>query len=62
MRAGIRGFEHGVVLVSNGRNAAADKGDMEAVTRVLNSPARLHRQESPDRYRIALAAADSMIA
>jgi putative chitinase len=41
-------------FASNGCNAAADKGDMRAVTRIVNGPALLHLAERIAQYKIAL--------
>lgn len=41
---------------ANGCNEAADQGDMDKVTRIVNGPARLHLKERTAQYEVALAA------
>lgn len=40
---------------ANGCNAAADKGDMREVTRLVNGPALMHMAERQELYKTALA-------
>ena len=40
---------------ANGCNEAADRGDMEAVTKIVNGPAKLHLAERKAQYQIAMA-------
>jgi predicted chitinase len=41
--------------MKNGCNAAADEGDMERVTRIVNGPAKLHLKERVEFYEHALS-------
>lgn len=40
---------------TNGCNEAADRGDMDAVTKIVNGPAKLHLAERKAQYLVAMA-------
>lgn len=39
---------------TNGCNEAADRGDMDAVTKIVNGPAKLHLKERKAQYELAM--------
>jgi len=47
---------------TNGCNEAADKSDMDLVTKIVNGPAKLHLAERKQQFQVAMAASDHMLA